>query len=275
MKCVKCQKKIDDYDVFCGFCGINQVKFAKYLEKVDKKIHKERDKEYNVKVKNAQTKLSQLEKAKKDEINRIALSRWQSIGNNFTYNLTEGIVSINGSTYPFNDIKGAEMIKNDGFRTVTNTTGSNNQKLKKHASLGGAVAGGLLLGPVGAVVGGSALGKTTTKGNNNQVTSSDEIPTCHHIGVNVNIKGFTTEIVILSKTVDQSSSIYSNSVNTAQKIVDQLRILSSTPVPKSFLKPEEEQTVLDYEPQIESAAKELQKAIKDKPNYNIPESYFK
>lgn len=275
MKCVKCQKKIDDDDIFCGYCGINQAKFIKYLEKVEEKIHKDRDKEYNIKVKNAQNKLARLEKAKQNEINRIATSRWKSIGNNFTYNLTEGIVSINGTTYPFSDIKGAEMVKNDGFRTVTNTTGTNNQKSKKHASLGGAVAGGLILGPVGAVVGGSALGKTTTKGNNNQVTTSDEIPTCHHIGVNVNIKGFNTEIVILSKTVDQSSSAYNNSVNTAQMIVDQLRALSSTPVPKSFLKPEEEQTVLNYNPQIEAVAKELQETIKDKPNYDIPESYFK
>lgn len=275
MKCAKCKKKIDDDDIFCGYCGIHQEKFIKYLEKVDKKIHKDRDRDYNNKVKQAQNKLSQLEKAKQNEINRIVQSRWRSIGNSFSYNLTEGIVSINGTSYYFTDIKGAEVTRNEGFRTVTNTTGTNNQKSKKHASLGGAVAGGLILGPVGAVVGGSALGKTTTKGQNNQVTTSDNIPTCHHIGVNVNIKGFNTEIVILSKTVDQSSSIYNTSINTAQRIVDQLRVLSSTPVPKTFLKPEEEQTVLNYNTQIENAAKELQETIKDKPTYEIPESYFK
>lgn len=275
MKCVKCKKKIDDDDVFCGYCGINIAKFSRYLKKVEKKIHEDRDKEYNLNVKKAQNKLVQLEQAKQNEINRIATSRWKSISNNFSYNLTEGIVSINGTEYLFSDIKGAEIVKSDGFRIVTNTTGSNDQKAKKHASLGGAVAGGLILGPVGAVVGGSALGKTTTKGTNNQVTTSNEIPTCHHIGVNVNIKGFNTEIVILSKTVDQSSSFYNKSVNTAQMIVDQLRVLSSTPVPKSFLKPEEEKSVLDYDPQIETAAKDLQKTIKNKPNYDIPESYFK
>lgn len=51
MKCVKCKKIIDDVDIFCGYCGINQIKFAKYLEKVSNKIHKDRDKEYNNKVK--------------------------------------------------------------------------------------------------------------------------------------------------------------------------------------------------------------------------------
>lgn len=275
MKCVKCKKIIDDVDIFCGYCGINQIKFAKYLEKVSNKIHKDRDKEYNNKVKNAQNKLKQLENAKENEINRIAQSRWQSIGNNFAYNLTEGIVSINETKYPFTDIKSAEMVRSEGFRTVTNTTGTNNQKSKKHASLGGAIAGGLILGPVGAVVGGTALGKTTTKGKNDQVTTSNDIPVCHRISVNVNIKGFNTEISVLSKTVDQSSPIYNKSINTAQSIVDQLRVLSTTPVPKKFLKPEEEQTVLDYNPRIEAASKELQEAIKDKPNYDIPESYFK
>ena len=275
MECVKCKKNIDVEDIFCGYCGINQVKFTKYLEKVSNKIHKDRDKDYNSKVKNAQNKLKQLEKAKETEINRIAQSRWQSIGNNFSYNLTEGIVSINGTNYTFTDINGAEITKNEGFRTVTNTTGTNKQKSKKHASLGGAVAGDLIMGPLGAVVGGSALGKTTTKGKNDQVTTSNDIPTCYHIGVNVNIKGFNTEIVILSKTVDQSSSTYNNSINTAQRIVDKLRILSSTPVPKTFLKPEEEQSVLNYNPQIETAEKELQEIINDKPTYEIPESYFK
>lgn len=275
MECVKCKKKIDDGDIFCGYCGINQAKFTKYLEKVSNKIHKERDKDYNNNVKIAQNKLKQLENAKQNEINRISQSRWQSIGNSFSYNLTEGIVSINGTKYPFTDIKGAEMVRNEGFRTETNTTGTNNQKSKKHASLGGAIAGGLILGPVGAVVGGSALGKTTTKGNNNQITNSNNIPVCYRISVNVNIKGFNTEISILSKTVDQSSSVYNNSINIAQRIVDQLRVLSSTPVPKTFLKPEEEQSVLDFDPQIEKAAKELQETTKNKPNYDIPESYFK
>ena len=275
MECIKCKKNIDEEDIFCGYCGINQSKFAKYLEKVSNKIHKDSDKAYNIRVKNAQNKLKQLETAKQNEINRIAQSRWQSIGNNFSYNLTEGIVSINDINYLFTDIKGAEITKNEGFRTITNTTGTDKQKSKKHASLGGAVAGGLIMGPLGAIVGGTTLGKTTTKSKNNQVTTSNDIPTCYHIGVNVNIKGFNTEIVVLTKTVDQSSSTYSNSINTAQRIVDKLRVLSSTPIPQTILKPEEEPTVLNYNPQIEAAAKELQEITNNKPTYEIPESYFK
>lgn len=274
MKCVKCKRTIDDGDIFCGYCGINQEKFRKYINKVETKIHKDRDKQYDSNVKNAQNKLKNLQDGKKNEINRIARSRWKLIGDNFSYNMTEGKININGQLYIFSDIKGAEIKTNDGFRTITNTTGTYNQKARKNASLGGAVAGGLILGPVGAVVGGSTLGKTTTKGKNNQVTTSNEIPVCHHIGIDVNIKGFNTEIVLLSNTIDQSSSKYSNTINDAQRIVDTLRTLSTTPVPQKWLKPEEEQSVLEYDPQIEKAAKELQETIEDKPNYDIPERYY-
>ena len=276
MECIKCKKTIDDGDLFCGYCGINQEKYKKYLEKVENKIHKERDKEYNNKVKSAQNKLQQLKNSKEREIKRIAESRWQSLGTkDFLFNVVEGKIMINNSTYLFSDIKGAEIVKQDSFRTINNSTSTNKGKSRKHASLGGAVAGGLILGPVGAVVGGSALGKTTNKGKTNTITNSNEIPTCYHIGVNVDLNGFNTEIVLLSQTVDQSSAIHNNTVKNAQMIVDKLRSLSKTPVPTKILKPEEEQSVLDIEKQIEIAAKELKETTDDKPTYEIPESYLK
>ena len=275
MKCVKCNKKIDDTDIYCGYCGIHQEKFKKYLTKVEKKIHKDRDKEYNKNVKTAQDKLQQLQKDRENEVQRIIDERWESIGNNFSFNMTEGKVLINGTEYLFSDIKGAEIVKQDSTRIVTNTTETSKGKSRKHASLGGAVAGGLILGPVGAVVGGSALGKTTSKGTTNVITNSNAIPTCYHIGINVDLNGFTTEIVLLSNTVDQSSNVYNNTINDAQLIIDKLRILSKTPVPKKFLKPEEEKTVLDIEKEIELAAKELKIVSDNKPTYEIPESYLK
>lgn len=276
MLCAKCEKQIDDDDFFCGYCGINQAKYKKYLEKVNNKVHKEQDKEYNTKVRNAQNKLKQLQSSREREIQRIANSRWQSIGDkSFSYNMTEGKIIVNGSTYLFSDIKGAEIVKQDSFRTITNTTETGKSKSKKHASLGGGLLGAAVAGPVGAVVGGSVLGKTTQKGKTNTVTNSNDIPTCYHIGVNVNLNGFNTEIVLLSRTVDQSSAIHNNTVKNAQLIVDKLRNLSQTPVPKKYLQPEEEQSVLNIEKEIEEAAKELKTVSDDKPTYEIPESYLK
>lgn len=276
MLCVKCKKQIDDEDIFCGYCGINQSKYKKYLEKINNKVHKEQDKEYNSKIKNAQNKLKQLQNSREREIQRIANSRWQSIGDkSFSFNMTEGKIIVNGSTYLFSDIKGAEIVKQDSFRTITNTTETGKSKSKKHASLGGGLLGAAVAGPVGAVVGGSVLGKTTQKGKTNTVTNSNDIPTCYHIGVSVNLNGFNTEIVLLSKTVDQSSTIHNNTVKNAQLIVDKLRNLSQTPVPKKYLQPEEEQSVINIDKEIEEAANELKKVSDDKPTYEIPESYLK
>lgn len=276
MLCVKCEKQIDDDDIFCGYCGINQAKYKKYLEKVNNKVHKEQDKQYNTKVENAQNKLKHLQNSREREIQRIANSRWQSIGDkSFSFNMTEGKIIVNGTTYLFSDIKGAEIVKQDSFRTITNTTETGKSKSKKHASLGGGLLGAAVAGPVGAVVGGSVLGKTTQKGKTNTVTNSNDIPTCYHIGVNVNLNGFNTEIVLLSRTVDQSSSIHNNTVKNAQLIVDKLRNLSQTPVPKKYLQPEEEQSVINIDKEIEEAANELKKVSDDKPTYEIPESYLK
>jgi hypothetical protein len=65
---------------------------------------------------------------------------------------------------------------------------------------------------VGAAVGGSVLGKTTSKSRRNITTNSNELPTCHHIGVNIDLNGFKTEITLLSKTVDKSSGVYNNTL---------------------------------------------------------------
>lgn len=276
MQCIKCNKEIENDDIFCGYCGINQVKYRKYLAKVENKIHKERDKEYNKNVKNAQKKLQQLQNNREKEIQRISNERWKNVENSaFSYNLTEGKIIVNGLTYLFSDIKSAEIVKQDSFRTVTNTTETGQHKSKKHVSIGGGVLGAAIAGPVGAVVGGTVLGKKTSKGTKNTVTNSNEIPTCYHIGVNINLKGFNTEIVLLSKMVDQSSDIYNKMFNNAQLIIDTLRNLSQTPVPTKFLKPEEEQSVLYIDKEIESAEKELKIVSDNKPTYEIPESYLK
>lgn len=69
---------------------------------------------------------------------------------------------------------------------IENTT----TKSKKHASIGGAVA--------------------------------NQIPTCIHMGVLVNIDGFVSEVVLISGEVDLSSFKYKQAQNDAQTIIAQL-----------------------------------------------------
>lgn len=237
-----------------------------YREKTILKIHRERDAQYNLNIKRVESEINKLTKDRTNEITRIANARWENVVNGkFAINRTEGKAKINQNDVLFSSIKGAELNAQQGFRVVT----TDNSKSKKHASVGGALVGGALFGPIGAMAGGVGLGKTKTKGQ----SVSNQIPTCMHLGVLVNVDGFVSEITLLENQVDQSSPAFTKAYNLAQQIVTQLGTLSKTPVPSSFIQPEEETSVKNIEAQIASKQEELQVVIADKPTYELPDMY--
>lgn len=242
----------------------------KYRDKVIAKVHKNEDNAYNKRIKQIEKERDNLSKSRTNEIARIANARWEKLaGGKILVNRTEGKIQLNGVTAVFSSIQGAELNMMAGMRVITTETTST--KSKKHASLGGAVAGGLVLGPVGAVAGGVGLGKT--KGQTTGTTISDQIPTCTHLGVMVNLDGFASEVVLLATQVDQSSPVFLRAQSDAQNIIAQLGALAKTPVPAQFLRPEEESSVKVIESQIADKQAELQQAIADKPTYALPAMY--
>lgn len=243
---------------------------SKYRDKVIAKIHKNDDNAYNKRIKQIEKERDVLSKSRTKEIIRIANARWEKLADGkIMVNRTEGKIQINNSIALFSSIQGAELNMMVGSRIVT--TENTQTTSKKHASLGGAVAGGLILGPVGAVVGGVGLGKT--KGKTTGTTVSNQIPTCTHLGVMVNIDGFVSEVILIANPVDQSSFSFSKAQSDAQNIIAQLGVLAKTPVPTQFLKPEEESSVRAIDSQINNKQMELQQAISDKPTYTIPAMY--
>lgn len=239
----------------------------KYRDKVIAKIHKEQDNLYNKRINTIKSECNKLNKERLNEISKIASARWEKLANGKIYiNRTEGKVRINQAEYLYSDIKGATLNIQNSCRIVTSETA----KSKKHASLGGAIVGGVLTGsPVGALVGGVGLGKTTTKGS----SVSTSIPTCVHYGVVVNINGFPNEIMLISSTVDQSSSAYIRAASVAQEIISQLSSIAHMPVPTAYLLPEQEASVIAFDNQIRRKNEELNVAIADTPTYAIPAIY--
>ncbi len=249
---------------------IDKIKFAFdpiFKQKVIDKVHSDCDKAYNQAIKKCENNIKSLEKSKANEIKRIEESRWENIVNkNLRYNVTEGKLLMNNATFLFSSIKGAAVNINESYRVETEQKGQS----KKHASVGGAVVGTLMFGAVGGIVGGSALGKTT----HNSTTNTNNIPTANHVGVIVDIDGFKSEIVLLSQTVDQDSREFQNAIKNAQEIITKLQYLSSLPVPETFLKVEEEQSVVDLQNQIINAIGDLEVAKANVPTYDIPEKYL-
>ena len=249
---------------------IDKIKFAHdpiFKQKVIAKVHRDCDREYERNVRNCESNIELLEAEKKAEIERIEESRWENIlGKKLRYNMTEGKVLMNGTQFLFSSIKGAAVNINESYRVETHESG----KSKKHASIGGAVIGTLAFGPIGGIVGGSVLGKTTHKGN----TNTNNIPTATHVGVIVDVNGFKSEIILLSHTVDQDSDEFAKAINNAQKIITKLQYLSTVPVPETFLKVEEEQSVIDLQNEILRAHNDLEIARANVPTYEIPERYL-
>lgn len=248
----------------------DKIRFARdpiFKRKVIETVHSDCDKEYHQNIKRLRKEISSLENAKQKEIARVEESRWTYVADKMLrYNLTEGKVLINDTPFLFSSIKGAGANIHESYRVVTEETG----KSKKRGSVGGAVVGGLMFGAVGAVVGGTALGKTTHQ----STTNVNNIPTASHVGVIVNIDGFQHEILVLNKTVDQESKEFQEALQKTQNIISALQYLTTIPVPRTYLKAEHEQSVLQIHQRIYDAKNELNAAIENVPTYAIPEKYL-
>lgn len=243
---------------------VNEIKYIYdplYRGKQSKRKNRSIYQEYLKNVKDAELKILKLENKRQYEIERVNNERWHSLaGGLLKYSLIEGRIHINEIEYLFSSIRGAEVVKEDTYRVETKETG----KSKKHVSLGGAVTGGVLFGPLGAVVGGSVLGKTTSKGS----SVSNSIPTCSSLSVVVDLDGFKREISVLKREVDKSSAIYVDALESANEIFSKLHFLSTQPIPESFKKIEEELCILEIDKSIKIAQEELARIKEQKPLYD-------
>nr|DAF20312.1 MAG TPA: hypothetical protein [Inoviridae sp.] len=245
-----------------------------YRDKIIKKIHKNQDDAYKYKIKCAEDNKSKLVRERTAEITKVEKLRWKNYANGkFAVNSTEGIITVNGFRYPFSSLVGAEINMIPGCRVISTGKAESKSKSKKHASVGGAIVGGVLFGAPGAIVGGVGLGKTNTKTKTTNSGYSTQIPTCLHLGVFVNAGGTAKEIVLISSETDQSSHKYISALNDAQNIIAQINVLAKTPMPDHFLKADEVGSVRSFDKQISNAEKNIAAAIADKPTYDIPEMY--
>ena len=263
-------KKLKDNGVKLSKEDIDKIKFEYdpvFRKSIMKQIRAEYDQEYLSRVEVATDRVRKMETFRQEEINKLAAARWQRLEvKGLAFNLTEGLLAVKDFVVPFSGIKGATIDITESYRLETAEKG----KSKKHASLGGAVAGGMLSGGIGAVIGGTALGKTTYKGK----TNTDSIPTASNIGVIVTINDFQHKVTVLGKTVDQDSRAFRNAFESAQKIIATLQQLAVTPVPQNVLPVEKEPAILSIDARVLELKNELASIQSNKPLYEVPAKYL-
>ena len=238
----------------------------KYRNRILNKIRSDSLNQFKREEKELSKKVVALRNERLKVSKRIEKSRWERIASSSLYvNMTEGKIQIGNSQYLFSSIKGATLDIQTGSRYVT----KDNSKSKKHVSVGGAIIGGAVAGPVGAAIGGSSLGKTTTKGS----SITEEIPTCTRMAVAVDIDGFCVQIPIISSSVDLSGYSYQSSYNRAESIISKLMELSHTPVPESFTPICEMPEILKISDELSKKEFELSDKRKEGPKFSIPNIY--
>jgi hypothetical protein len=101
---------------------ITKIKFEYdplFRNKVESKVRKDADDAYERRIQNCEDNLEDLEAERTAEIKRLTEARWETVGeSSVKFNMTEGKVSINGTTSLFSAIYAADLNKEDSYRLV-------------------------------------------------------------------------------------------------------------------------------------------------------------
>lgn len=241
-----------------------------YREKALTKAYKKQDKKYEKDLNLLSKEHDQLVSKKYEIISKNSRARLDEgyADGNLIINNTEGKIYLNANAknvYLFSSIGATELNFIQGARIESNET----TKGKKNASLGGAMLGGLVGGSLGATIGGSSLGKTTY--NTSSVTN--QIATCQHLGVFVQLDDQVQEIVLINSQIDQASNRFIEKYKEAQTIIIRLNKLAKTPVPTDFIPVEEMDNVIECQKKIDEKLAEYNNLKNKKPPYTIPDIY--
>ena len=98
---------------------------------------------------------------------------------------------------------------------------------------------------------------------------------CTHLGVIVNISGFSREVVILDSEIEKSDEEYSEAFTKAARMTEAFQTISTMPVPSYVIPPDENPEVLALDEKIDEAEIRLNEEISHVPDYAVPARYLK
>ena len=251
-----------------------------FRDNVINEVHRKADKEYEDAVLHAKKRVTELERRYKSTYKQFKNQCRQEIGGSIINNARTGVITFKGREYPYTSIRGAEMncvygTKTEHVQRMVTTTEEG--KEKRNLSVGGAIAGGIIAGPIGAVAGAVAFGKTTKEPDSTHTSTYVEErhePSCDYLSVKINLDGFISEEVFISSQVSQNSQTYRHYFQEAQGLVSALRMLAATEVPETVLPIEEEPVLIQIQEDLNKAKQDLEAAKAATPAYEIPARYL-
>lgn len=98
---------------------------------------------------------------------------------------------------------------------------------------------------------------------------------CKHLGVVIDLNGFKREIVYLNVPADKNSQEYKAAFNNAVNMLNMITQLARTPVPKDYIKPEDDERIINLNKEIAQARINLDLVKQNVPTYEIPQKYLK
>ena len=237
-----------------------------YRDRMTRKVQKQADSAYAKRIKDAEKQLDIAVRRREQELTRCAEARWAVLGS-VGVNETEGLVRINGNIYPFTAVRSARINCLYGSRYVTTQQGRS--RSHGHSTMTG---GGLGVHVGRVTVGtGRGHGQSVTNTKSRSVTQINTIPTCDHLGIEVDLDGFVNEILILTGSVDQDSRQFAQAMNLANTLIGVLQKMSRAPMPANVLPVEQEPSVLALDREVTAANHALQTARSAVPSYELPQ----
>lgn len=148
-------------------------------------------------------------------------SEWEKIAFNFYINQEYKKLKVNKREICFGDIINVDLIEDE--ESISKTTGTNKTKGKaqKHIAPIKGIIGGAVLGPAGAMIGGTS-GKTDIKSKTKVNTTTKNIYYCTNLSIKITLNDINNPMIMynfISMRTDKNSYIYKNNYDKAQRCI--------------------------------------------------------
>lgn len=196
-------------------------KFKRVDNITDNNVMPTEDKEQIKLERKIQKEKMRFEKEKQNELMAIEANKWKNISNNFCISEEYKKIRVNNQDISFEQLISAELLENSQTMSITTGTNKTKGKNKKHIAPGKALVGGALLGPVGAIIGGTS-GKTTVNSKTRVNTMTSDIEYCKDLTVKIVLKDINNPLImykLVTYGINKNSSKYLKVYNDAQRCV--------------------------------------------------------